>query len=163
MIPQPSWIRWGAPLAVVFCLAVLLVLVLRGRNHSGDGLPAVELPILRTVLLTDRTCESPSVLSLRTEHRIHRVSSSTEVVEPRCYHVGGWSGRAAKCVVEYGTVAPRGYRAEGLGSRLASSYYEHFQTGVLFFSSPDREGIFVMLDHRWCDLFGSAEGIAVVS
>ena len=162
---------------VVFVGLTAAIALTKGRRYPKDVLPGVELPVLIAKTINGNTCFSGESLPLRTQTRLHRTapparqsdpappasatSDRAPLVEPNCFYIAGWSGRPSKCVVDYSATDPSGYATTSLAARLASTYYETQQIGLLYFTSPGSDRAYVMLDHRWCTWFGVAPGLSL--
>ncbi len=153
-------------LCLIAILAGAAFILIRGRLRGRDLIhPTVLVSVYSTVQLHNdegESCVSLQELRIHRQERIGR-GDGDEIHAPLCYHLVGWSGSVAECLIEYPISKPGGLQPTSFVARAAVMYYQVSQGGVAFFAADDSSNAYIMLDPRWCNNLGVASGLNVVA
>ena len=157
--------RGFAPLAIALLgLAGLAFLALvRPAGESGPGRPfAIELE--SAVLApgsTSATCSLPGIVTIARGPRLKAVEAVEKPVSASCVYLFEAGKHGRECLLEFPTAHATALRANNFAARSADFYYAHRQGGIMLPVIAESIHTFVMLDARWCTVFGAADGFSV--
>jgi|GEM_PF-5815395 len=113
-------------------------------------------------------CSLGSRETFRVVGRFGRVKGKGEGVAPTCYYLGILPGRGPECLVEFPAGKASHYTTTGASAAMAHNYYRLRQGGIIHIVPAEGRGStgdgpgFLVMDRRWCDWFGAAEGLRLV-
>ncbi len=111
--------------------------------------------------LTSSACSLRGIVTIARGPRLKMASQIANPVGASCAYLfsGGVQGR--ECLLEFPRQHAEALRAKSLAARSAAFYYWHRQGGIMLPVISESTNTFVMLDARWCTLFGAADGFMV--
>lgn len=158
--------RRGAVLlvsAAVGLVTLTLLALVHPARESERGEPfAIELESASPAAGSgSAACSLPGIVTLARGPRLKAVEVVEKPVSASCVYMfeAGLHGR--ECLLEFPTAHATALRASNFAARLADFYYGHRQGGIMLPVIFESTHTFVMLDARWCNLLGAADGFSV--